>query len=237
MNLSQDKNPSENTQKTSGENAKNFRSPADIRLIRLMIYGFLIQSIIVCGLAIAVGVLVFRRPERIVAVTSPDGQRVVELDGRQVDVKEPVVLGKEQLSDADKTELVAQFCKSLYVVNRTTRDVEVPKALRMMVPENAAYYANYLKEKRVLQTENDEQWQAIWTKQDIHVDERDPFTVHVLGKQTITKIINGQAKTEELQHQLDFKLTTNGVRDSDNLRTGFQIVSFDGKVIRPNTAG
>ena len=215
---------------------KSFRSPADIRLIRLLIFGFLIQGLIVCLLAVAVFVLVFRRPDRIVAVTSPDGTRVVELDGRQLDVKEPIILGKEQLSDGDKTELVGQFCKSLYGVNRTTRDVEVPKALRMMVPENAAVYANYLREQRTLQIESDEQWQAVWTKQDIHVDERDPFLVHVLGKQTITKIINGQAKTEELQHQLVFKLTTNGVRDSDNLRTGFQIVSFDGKVI-PQTAG
>lgn len=216
---------------SAAQSSKSFRSPADIRTIRLMTVAVVVQGFVLCLLSIATYGLLFRRPDRIVAVTTPDGQRVIEIDGRQLDVKEPVVLGKEQLSDADKTELVAQFCKSVFTVNRTTRETEMPKALRMMTPENAALYAEYLRTSNQLQKENDEQWSALWSSQDIHVDERDPFIVHAIGKQTLTKIIGGQAKTEEIQHQITFRLTTKGVRDSDNLRTGFQIVSFENKTI------
>jgi hypothetical protein len=105
----------------------------------------------------------------------------------------------------------------------------------MMVPNSALLFARYLKQTGILDKHRAESWQAVWTPQDISVDGVDPYTVRVIGKQEITKVVSGAPQQETRQLHLTFKLVADPLRRADrNLRSGFLISGFDYKEI---TAG
>lgn len=208
-----------------------FRSAEDIKLLRQkdgVIVILSIALVVVTGLAFF---LFLRKPDLIVAVTTPDGQRVVQLGNRNFEIAEPVQLGKEKLSNDDKTYLVNLASQLRYGVDKASREKDMEKWLRLFIPKSAVFYANQLKEKGVLVMESSEQWQAVWKPQSIKVDSSNPYLVRIIGQQTINKVINGAGVVETVQLELLYKLTTNGVRSDDNMRTGFQIVQFDEQVI------
>ena len=63
---------------------------------------------------------------------------------------------------------------------------------------------------------------------DVAVDKNDPYTVNVIGKQDITKVINGVTVTETRQLRLTLKLVADNKGRADrNLRSGFLISSLD----------
>jgi len=118
----------------------------------------------------------------------------------------------------------------LYAVNPTTRAPDVKAALEMMVPQSSAKFAAYLKEQHTLERQRAESWQAAWTPQDVSVDRNDPYTLRVIGKQEITKLINNATLQETKQLQLSVKLAADPAGRSDaNRRTGFLIVAIDYK--------
>jgi hypothetical protein len=99
-----------------------------------------------------------------------------------------------------------------------------------MVPASALLFARYLKQTGVLDKQRAESWQAVWTPQDISIDGADPYTVRVIGKQEITKVIAGATQQETRQLSLTLKLVADPQRRADrNLRSGFLIGSFDYK--------
>ena len=64
----------------------------------------------------------------------------------------------------------------------------------------------------------------------ISVDQADPYTVRVIGKQEITKVISGAPRTETRQLSLTLKLVADPQRRADrNLRSGFLVARFDDK--------
>jgi len=100
----------------------------------------------------------------------------------------------------------------------------------MMVPNSALAFAQYLKRNGVLDRQRAESHQAVWTPQDISVDQADPYTVRVIGKQEITKYIAGAANSETRQLSLTLKLVADPLRRADrNLRSGFLVARFDDK--------
>lgn len=99
-----------------------------------------------------------------------------------------------------------------------------------MAPQSAARFAAYLKEQQILQRQRAESWQAVWTLQDASIDRIDPFTMRVLGKQQITKLINNAVLQETKQLQLSLKLVADPAGRSDaNRRTGFLVAAIDYK--------
>jgi hypothetical protein len=108
----------------------------------------------------------------------------------------------------------------------------------MMVPNSALAFAQYLKRNGVLDKQRAESQQAIWTPQDISVDQTDPYTVRVIGKQEITKFLAGAAQTETRQLSMTLKLIADPLRRADrNLRSGFLVAGFDDKELGAPVGG
>ena len=210
-----------------------FRDPEDMKTARRKDGIVLAQSVIILILAGLAFYLYLRKPDLIVAVTSPDGQRIVQLNNREFGQTEAVQLGKERLSNDDKTYLVSEFARLRFAVDRASREKDVEKMLRMCIPRTAVNYARDLKERGVLERENGESWSAKWTQQSVKVDPRDPYLLRVIGTQEITKTINGAIQEETAQFEITFKLSTDGSRADDNFRTGFKVGIVSEQVINP----
>lgn len=211
------------TDKTEDNYPIIFRDPEDIRLNRRKDTVILFQSFIIIILAGLAFWLFLRKPDLVVAVTSADGQRVVQLNNREFGQTEVVQLGRDNLSNADKTYLVSEFARLRFSVDLASREKDVEKMLRMCLPRTAVAYAKDLKERGILERERSESWQGVWSQQSVKVDDRDPYTLRVIGTQEITKNLSGAANKETVQYEITFKLTTDGTRTDDNFRTGFKV--------------
>ncbi len=205
-----------------------YRDPADVRTILSMAWtGTLLVLLLLASVAFNIWQY-WRRPDRIVVDRSSG--RVLTINDREYGETEAVMLGPDRLTGADKQYIVGEFVKAIYQVDPATRPRDIERALRMMVPNSALLFARYLKQTGVLDKHRAESWQAIWTPQDISVDGADPYTVRVIGKQEVTKVIANATQRETRQLHLTLKLTADPQRRADrNLRSGFLIASIDYK--------
>jgi hypothetical protein len=205
-----------------------YRDPADVRTILSMAWtGTLLVLLLLASVAFNIWQY-WRRPDRVVVDRSSG--RVLMINDREYGETEAVKLGPDRLTGADKQYIAGEFVKAIYQVDPATRPRDIERALRMMVPNSALLFARYIKQTGVLDKQRAESWQAIWTPQDISVDGADPYTVRVIGKQEITKVIAGATQQETRQLNLTLKLAADPQRRADrNLRSGFLIASFDYK--------
>jgi hypothetical protein len=203
-----------------------YRDPADVRTILSMAAtGTLLALLLLASVALNIWQY-WRRPDRIVVDRSSG--RVLQINDREYGETEAVRLGPDRLSNADKQYIAGEFVKAIYQVDPATRPRDIERALRMMSPNSALLFARYLKQTGILDKQRAESWQAIWTPQDVSVDGADPYTVRVIGKQEITKIISGASQQEARQLHLTLKLVADPQRRADrNLRSGFLVASFD----------
>lgn len=203
-----------------------YRDPADVRtIVSLTWTGLLLALLVVVSLAFNI-FLYWRRPDRIVVDRS--GGRVLMINDREYGETEAVRLGPDKLTDADKQYLAGEFVKAIYGIDPATRPRDIERALRMMAPDSALKFARYLKQTGILDQQQTQSWQAVWTLQDISVDRADPYTLRVIGKQQITKVISGAAHQETHQLHLTLKLVADPQRRADrNLRSGFLVASID----------
>lgn len=207
----------------------SYRDPNDVRL---HLRGAAISLALIALLFISLGMNIYqfvRSPDLIVAVTTESGNRVVKLNDREYGRTDAVQLGPDKLSDEDKRYIASEFSKALYALDPASRPRDIERALRMMVPNEAVKYANFLKQSGQLEQQRRERWQAVWVQQDNTVDRTDPYTVHIIGEQQITKVIGEQVVHENVQLALDFKLVADLPRSDRNLRSGFLIGPFTGR--------
>lgn len=204
------------------------RDPSDVRtILSLASTGMLLVLLLLLSVGLNFYQYV-RRPDRIVVDRSSG--RVLEINDRDYGETEAVQMGPDRLTSADKQYITDEFVRALYQVDPATRPRDIERALRMMVPESALKFARYLKQEGTLEKQRAESWQAVWTPQDITVDRADPYTVRVIGKQEITKVIAGATQHEARQLNLTLKLVADPQRRADrNLRSGFLIAAFDYK--------
>jgi hypothetical protein len=204
------------------------RDPVDVRTILSLTWtGMLLALLLVASLAFNI-YQYWRRPDRIVVDRS--NGRVLMINDRQYGETEAVHFGPDRLTAADKQYLAGEFVKAIYQIDPATRPKDIERALRMMAPNSALRFAQYLKRTGILDNQRAESHQAIWTPQDISVDQADPYTVRVIGKQEVTKVISGAAQTEKRQLSLTLKLVADPQRRADrNLRSGFLVARFDDK--------
>src|SRR5262245_14612362 len=205
-----------------------YRDPADVRTILSLAWtGALLVLLLLASVAFNIWQY-WRLPDRIVVDRSSG--RVLMINDREYGETEAVRLGPDRLTGADKQYLAGEFVKAIYQVDPATRPRDIERALRMMAPTSALLFARYLKQTGILDKQRAESWQAIWTPQDISVDGADPYTVRVIGKQEITKVIAGATQRETRQLSLTLKLVADPQRRADrNLRSGFLVASFDYK--------
>jgi hypothetical protein len=204
------------------------RDPVDVRTILSLSWtGILLTLLLVISLSFNV-YQYWRRPDRIVVDRSSG--RVLMINDREYGATEAVSFGPDRLTNADKQYIAGEFVRALYQIDPATRNKDIEKALRMMVPNSALAFAQYLKRNGVLDKQRAESQQATWTPQDVSVDQADPYTVRVIGKQEITKFLAGAAQTETRQLSMRLKLVADPMRRADrNLRSGFLVARFDDK--------
>jgi len=204
------------------------RDPADVRTI----LGVTMTSMLLVALLLVSVAFNFyqyvRRPDRIVVDRSSG--RVLIINDRNYGETEAVQLGPDKLTNADKQYITGEFVRALYQIDPATRPRDIERALRMMIPDSALKFARYLKQEGILDKQRAESWQAVWTPQDISIDRIDPYTVRVIGKQEITRVVAGAAQGESRQLNLTLKLVADPQRRADrNLRSGFLVASIDYK--------
>jgi hypothetical protein len=172
-------------------------------------------------------VLYLRRPDRIVVDRTAGGDRVVVMNNREYGLTDSVQFSPDRLTDGDKKYLASYFLKLYYGNNPDYRDQQLNEAINLMVAARGRELFNYLKQNRILEQQAAESWQAKWTEQQITVDAADPFTVHVIGLQQLTRIINQRPVEESHQLNVTVKLARDELgRDERNKRTGYQVTWF-----------
>jgi hypothetical protein len=207
-----------------------YRDPNDVRTIYQLLSVLLVVLVLFLLSAIGNAWQYWRRPDRIVVDRS--NGRVLIINDREFGETDAVKMLPDQPNDNDKKYLVGEYVRALYAVNPATRAADIKAALEMMAPRSAIKFAEYLKDHHVLEEQRTQVWQAVWTPQDISVDRIDPYTVRVIGKQEITKVINNQAVHETKQLQLLIKLVSDPAgRTDQNRRMGLLVATIDYKEI------
>jgi hypothetical protein len=209
-----------------------YRDPADVRTIRRQ-SRIIILCLLVTAIAI-VGVVYksIQRPDRIVVDMSSG--RTVMINDRELGATEAVKLEKDKLQLADMDYVVKAFLEYLYRVDQRSRSKDIEGALRLMVPGQAKKFAQYLTEQKILQTQREQQWNAIWRPEYLEHAPGKPLTVKVYGTQEIDLVVKNQSK-HIIKHIL---LTVDLLPDAPeggtfrldrNLRSGFRINALDYK--------
>src|SRR5712692_9977514 len=209
-----------------------YRDPADVRTIRRQ-SRLIIVSLVIAAIAL-VGVLYksIQKPDRIVVDMSSG--RTVMINDRELGATEAVKLEKDKLQIADMDYVVKAFVDYLYRVDQRSRSKDIEAALRLMVPGQAKKFAQYLTEQKVLQTQREQQWNAIWKPEYLEHAPGKPLTVKVYGTQEIDMVVKNESKHATKHILLTVELLPdapeNGTFRLDrNLRSGFRINSIDYK--------
>jgi hypothetical protein len=203
-----------------------YRDASDVRTILSLTSSMMILALLLVASGVGNIYQYLRRPDRIV-VDGGTG-RVLSINNRNYGNEEGIEFGPDRLTQQDKIYITKEFVKAVYHVDPATRPRDIEWALTMMVPDSAVRFSRWMKEKGVLDQQRSESWQTIWSPMDVSVDKNDAYTVNVIGKQDITKMVNGTTVTDARQLRLTIKLVADNKGRADrNLRSGFLISSLD----------
>lgn len=169
-----------------------------------------------------------RQPTLITAVVSEDGRRVVKINDRDYGKTDAVMVSPDRPNDLEKVYLVRTFTDYLFGIDPVARKYQLEHAHSLLVSDFAAKYFNDYKASGLLDKQRDERWQAKWETQKVEIDRRDPYLVHVIGTQDITKYLGEKTEREVVQHSLDFKLVDDSPRSARNMLSSFLIARFGG---------
>jgi len=216
-----------------------YRDPADVRTIRrqslLIILAFVIAGIAVVGVVYKS----IQRPDRIVVDMSSG--RAVMINDKELGATEAVKLEKDKLQIADMDYVVKAYLDYLYRVDQRSRSKDIEAALRLMVPGQAKKFAQYLTDQKILQTQREEQWNAIWRPEYLEHAPGKPLTVKVYGTQEIDMVVKNESKHVIKHILLTVDLLPDAPEDGTfrldrNLRSGFRINAIDYKELSSNEA-
>lgn len=211
---------------SGGGPAVVYRDVSDVRTILNLTWSMMILALFLVASGVGNIYQYLRRPDRIV-VDGGTG-RVLSINNRNYGSEEGIEFGPDRLTPQDKIYITKEFVKAVYQVDPATRPRDIERALTMMVPDSAVRFSRWMKEKGVLDQQKTESWQTIWSPMDVSVDKNDVYTVNVIGKQDITKVINGITVNDARQLRLTIKLVADNKGRADrNLRSGFLISSLD----------
>src|SRR5215213_3585991 len=203
-----------------------YRDVSDVRTILSLTSSMMIMAILLVASGAGNIYQYLRRPDRIVVDGSTG--RVLSINDRNYGREDGIEFGPEKLTAQDKVYVTKEFVKAVYQVDPATRPRDMEKAFRMMVPDSAVKFSKWIKDHGILDQQKAESWQTIWNPMDVSVDKNDPYTVTVIGKQDITKVVAGVKVSETKQLRLTLKLVADSTGRSDrNLRSGFLVASLD----------
>lgn len=210
-----------------------YRDESDVRTILSLTFSMMIMAVLLVASGVGNVYQYLRRPDRIV-VDGGSG-RVLSINDRHYGREDGIEFGPEKLTAQDKEYLTKEFVKAVYQVDPATRPRDMEKAFRMMVPDSAVKFSRWIKERGILDQQKAESWQTVWNPMDVSVDKNDPYTVTVIGKQDITKVVAGVRVSETRQLRLTLKLVADSTGRADrNLRSGFLVASLDYQELKLN---
>jgi hypothetical protein len=205
-----------------------YRDKDDVRTILNLTWVVMIVAVLLVASGVGNLFQFYRRPDRIV-VDGSSG-RVLSINDRNYGKEDGVEFGPDRLTTKDKLYITREFVRALYQIDPATRPKDIERVLTMMVPDSAVKFAKWMREKGVLDQQKSESWQAVWTPMDVSVDGNDPYTINVIGKQDITRLVNGASVKDAKQLRLTIKLVADNKGRADrNLRSGFLISYIDYK--------
>ncbi|MDQ3253804.1 MAG: hypothetical protein M3R15_07835 [Acidobacteriota bacterium] len=201
-----------------------YRDPADVRTILGLAIAGIVLVLIVLLLA---GVLVYQvtsSPPLIVVDRTREGDRVVLMNNQEV-VAGGVAVMRDRPGDGAKRSAANIFAAYLYKIDPVTRPDDLEHAIKMMVPASAV---ELMKQMRFdLEKQRQERWQSVWEPQVTSIDPTDPYTVRVLGKQHITRVVKHEVRRETRQLAFNLKLVFDSQGRADrNERTGFLVADL-----------
>lgn len=200
--------------------------PEDKRMIRTLSRRGIIPYIFMALLFAGNVVQYLRNPETLIIRENAAGERVVIGSNREYLIAGDIKYVPDSPGTPEKIALVKIFTKNLYGIDPYARKYQLEQSHRLLMDDFAAQYFSDYKASGQLDRQRDEQWQAKWETQKVEVDRADPFLVHVIGTQEITKHIGQTTKREVVQHAIDFKLTADSPRSERNALTGYLISNF-----------
>src|SRR3982750_3425619 len=209
-----------------------YRDPADVRTIRLQSRLIVLCLVIVSIAIVGVVYKAIQKPDRIVVDMSSG--RTVMINGRELGATEAVKLEKDKLQLADMDYVVKMYVEYLYRVDQRSRSKDIEAALRLMVPGQAKKFAEYLTEQKILQTQREQQWNAIWKPEYLEHVPGKALTVKVYGTQEIDLVVKNESKHITKHVLLTVDLLPDApeggtFRLDRNLRSGFRINAIDYK--------
>ncbi len=201
------------------------RDANDVRLLlSIASSGVILTLLLLASLACNIW-MYYRRPDRIVVDRTAAGDRILTVNDQMIG--SAVSIGPDRPGDGDKRTLANKFSESLYGVDPRTREKDIERALRMMVPQSAKALVDLMKKKGELERQHAESWQVVWRPQVTTVDRIDPYKVNVIGSQEITKIISGATRPETRQLIFSLKLVADPQQRADrNQNTGFLVADI-----------
>src|SRR5438045_928847 len=217
-----------------------YRDPADVRTIRrqslMIILAFVIAAIAVVGVVYKS----IQRPDRIVVDMSSG--RTVMINDKELGATEAVKLEKDKLQIADMDYVVKAYLDYLYHVDQRSRSKDIEGALRLMVPGQAKKFAQYLTDQKILQTQREQQWNAIWKVEYLEHAPSKALTVKVYGTQEIDMVVKNESKHVVKHILLTVDLLPDAPEDGTfrldrNLRSGFRINAIDYKELSSSEIG
>jgi len=216
-----------------------YRDPADVRTIQRQSWLIVLSLVIAAAAVVGVVYKSIQRPDRIV-VDMTSG-RTVMINDRELGATEAVRLEKDKLQIADMDYVVKAYLEYLYRVDQSSRSKDIEAALRLMVPGQAKKFAQYLTDQKILQTQREQQWNALWKPEYLEHAPGRPLTVKVYGTQEIDLVVKNvsQRITKHLLLTVDLlpDAPEGGTFRLDrNLRSGFRINSIDYKELSSTEA-
>ena len=201
-----------------------YRDPADVLMTFRLSMVCLVLVLTVLGLSAALIYKVTTAPPLIVIDRTREGDGVVHMDSQQI--VDGVALTRDRRpGDEDKRTAANIFSTRLYRVDPQTRKDDLEKAIKMMVPAPALELMKLLRPD--LEQQRREHWQTSWEPQVASIDPADAYTVRVVGRQHITRIVKNEVKQETRQLTFTLKLVFDSRgRVDDNERTGFLIADL-----------
>jgi hypothetical protein len=202
------------------------RDPNDIRTILRLSVAALAFAVLSLTLAGMLTYKLTRSASLIVVERTPEGDRVVG-DDQHYTLSGPVQVLQDKPGDGDKKYLAAKWAESFFQVDPQTRRADIVRGLKMMTPEAAVTLVAQVKQSGEWETQQREEWQAVWKPQAVTISRDDPYKVQLIGQQEIRKTIGGVAQHNSRQLVFTLALRPDTAkRTEDNQNTGFRIAGI-----------
>jgi hypothetical protein len=213
------------------------RDPNDVRTILRLAVAALAFATLSLALAGLLTYKLTRSASLVVVERTAEGDRVVG-DDQHYTLSGPVQVRADKPGDGDKKYLAAKWAESFFRIDPQTRRADIVRGLKMMTPDAAVTLVAQVKQSGEWETQQHEEWQAVWKPQAVTISRDDPYKVQLIGQQEISKTIAGVAQHNSRQIVFTLALRPDtGKRTEDNQNTGFRIAGIVEMKILADQAG